>query len=136
MDKKLAQTFMVAGVVVKKDGKFLLIQENRPHNPKVHETWNLPAGKVDEGDSLESAAIREAKEESGFDVEIIRKVGTYQENVSVPVKHAFEAKIIGGEINFPKDEILDARWFTLEEVRAMKDKLRDEWVLQAIESII
>ena len=120
---------VAAGAVIKRDGKYLLVQEKKPH---VYGLWNLPAGKVDKGNTLEETAIREAKEETGFDVEIISKIGIFQKTAEEAVKHAFEAKIVGGELKFPEDELLDAKWFTFEEIEAMKDKLRNPWVLEAI----
>ncbi|MCX6792833.1 MAG: NUDIX domain-containing protein [Candidatus Falkowbacteria bacterium] len=129
--KNLITTNIVAGVVIKRDGKYLLVQESRP-GTDVHGLWNLPAGKVDEGETIEQAAIREAKEEIGYDVELIRKLGIFQAHVQTPPKHAFEAKIIAGDLAWPKDEIQDARWFTYQEVNDMENQLREEWVLGAI----
>jgi 8-oxo-dGTP pyrophosphatase MutT (NUDIX family) len=126
-----ATNTIVAGVVIKQDGKYLLIQENRP-NTDVHGLWNFPAGQVDLGSSIEDTAIQEAKEEAGVDVELIRKIDIFQSSAETPPQHAFEAKIIGGEIKFPEDEILDAKWFTFEDIQAMANKLRGEWVLGAI----
>lgn len=128
-EKKNVETIVVAGVVIKKDGKYLLLQEKQP---KAYMLWNFPAGKVDIGESFEQTATREAKEESGYDIELIRKIGIFQEVPTDAVKHAFEAKIVGGELNFPSDEMLDARWFTFEEVKQMKDKLRGKWIIEAI----
>lgn len=129
----LATTCIVSGVVIKQDGKYLLVQENRPSNAQVHGLWNFPAGRVDEGDTIEETAIKEAKEEAGYDVELIRKLGIFQAHSKTPPKHAFQARIIGGSLQFPPDEILDARWFTREEIENMKDKIRSERVLGAIE---
>jgi len=129
-DDGLAYTFMVAGVVLFKDEKYLLVQEKKP---ACYGKWNLPAGKVDEGYSIEETAIKEAKEESGFDVELGEKLGTYQNKVDEPVKHIFEAKIIRGELAFPEDEILDAKWFTFQEILNMKNELRVDCVWRAIE---
>ncbi len=129
MEKQIAKVFVVSGVVIKKDGKYLLVQEA---GPRAFGLWNFPAGKVDEGETIEEAAIREAKEESGYDVELIRKLDIFQDVIDRPVQHAFEARIIGGELKYPKKEILDARWFKLEEIEIMKDKLRGEWVLGVI----
>lgn len=120
---------VVAGVVIKQDGKYLLLQEKQP---KAYGLWNFPAGRVDLGESLEQAAIREAKEESGYDVELIKEVAIFHAQATDVVKHAYEAKIIGGKLEFPDDEILDAQWFTLKEIEQMKDKLRGGWILETI----
>jgi 8-oxo-dGTP diphosphatase len=130
---------IVAGVVLEKDGKFLLVQEKQP---KCYGLWNLPAGKVEEGDSIEETAIKEAKEETGFDIELIEKIGIFQESTENAVKHSFQANIIGGELiypdnsSFPKNELLDVRWFSLKEIETMKDKLRRAWVLESIRQAI
>jgi len=126
----LAYTFMVAGVVLFKDGKYLLVQEKKA---SCYGKWNLPAGKIDEGYSIEETAIKEAKEETGFDVELGEKVGIYQDKVDDPVKHIFEAKIIGGQLTVPKDEILDAKWFKLQEILDKKEEMRVPCVWEAIE---
>lgn len=122
----------VAGVVIKQKGKYLLVQENRPKKERIHGSWNLPAGRVDAGDTIELTAVKEAKEESGFDVEIKRKLGVFQNTVTGVTKHVFEAEIIGGELKCPEDEILDAKWFTFEEIKKMKNNLRSLWVFGAI----
>jgi 8-oxo-dGTP diphosphatase len=127
--KETIKVEVVAGVVIKKDGKYLLVQEKQP---RAYGLWNFPAGKVDLGESLEQAAIREAKEESGYDVELLNEIAIFHVKSTDVVKHVFESKIIGGELNFPEDEILDAKWFTLNEIKQMEDKLRGEWILQTI----
>lgn len=121
---------VVGGVVMKQDGKYLLVQEA---TPDIRGLWNCPAGKVDVGFTIEQTAVKEAKEESGYDVELVRKIGIWQESAERAVKHIFEAKIVGGELHVPLDEIMNAGWFTADEVRSMKDKLRSNWVLEVVE---
>jgi len=132
MSENIITTFIVAGVVISQDGKYLLVQEMKP---SVRGQWNWPAGKVETGDTIERTAIKEAKEETGFDVELVRKIDIYQHDTTRPVQHVFEAKIVGGAINFPKDEIMDVRWFTRAELETMKDNLRGEWILDAIQQL-
>jgi 8-oxo-dGTP diphosphatase len=49
--------------------------------------WALPGGFVDYGESLESAAIREAREETGLDVSELRLVGCYSAPDRDPRQH-------------------------------------------------
>ena len=58
---------VVPGGVIEKDGKFLLVQENK----KICQgKWNLPAGGLDDEESVIDGAIREIYEETGCKVEI------------------------------------------------------------------
>lgn len=61
---------LVVGAVVQHDGKVLLLQ--RPADDFMGGIWELPSGKVDDGEALDQALIREVKEESGLDVTVIR----------------------------------------------------------------
>ncbi|GBE00842.1 bifunctional NMN adenylyltransferase/Nudix hydrolase [bacterium BMS3Bbin06] len=55
------------------DGLILIRRKNPPSG------WALPGGFVDYGESLEEAAVREAGEETGLDVELIRQFHTYSD---------------------------------------------------------
>ena len=70
-EKPVVTTFVVAGVVVCRDGRYLLVQEKQEH---AYGLWNLPAGRVDEGDTIEETAIKEAREETGFIVELGERI--------------------------------------------------------------
>ena len=52
-------------IIIHKNGKILLIKRKNPPFG-----WALPGGFVDEGETVEQAAIREAKEETGLDVQL------------------------------------------------------------------
>ena len=55
------------------DGIVLIQRKNPP------EGWAIPGGFVDYGESLERAAVREAKEETSLDIEIVRQFHTYSD---------------------------------------------------------
>lgn len=62
---------LVVGAVVQHDGKVLLLQ--RPEDDFMGGIFELPSGKVEAGEALDAALIREVKEESGLDVVAIRE---------------------------------------------------------------
>jgi 8-oxo-dGTP diphosphatase len=131
-EKPIALARVVCGVVLCKNSKYLLVQESWP---TIYGLWNLPAGRVDEGESLEQAAIRETEEETGYKVKLTKHLIALHTQIDRPVLHAYSAEIVEGKLNFPKDELLDARWFDYDEIIAMKNKLRDsDYVLGAIEA--
>ena len=75
---------MVDIVIPDGEGCVLLIQ--RANDP-YEGSWALPGGFVDVGETVEDAAIREAKEETGLDVELLRLVGVYSEPDRDPRGH-------------------------------------------------
>jgi ADP-ribose pyrophosphatase YjhB (NUDIX family) len=114
---------IVAGAIVEKDGKILLVQEGQP---KAYGLWNTPAGRLDKGENALEGAKREVKEETGFDIEVNGLLGVYVGSSAVAsniivCKIVFRSSIIGGELKFSKDEIMDVKWFKPSEVLAMKD---------------
>ena len=63
----------VGAVVLRDDGAVLLVQRGRP--PAVG-TWTFPGGKLEEGETLEQAVVREVFEETGLRVETVALVET------------------------------------------------------------
>lgn len=125
---------VVAGGILEKDGKFLLVQENQ----KICEgKWNVPAGGLDENESLMEGAKREIYEETGCKVEItgiLEIVNGILEGVNV-VCFFFDTKIIAESIKADGEEISNVKWFTYEEILNMKDKLRaDGYFLSTIKN--
>lgn len=121
------KVLVIASAVIVQDGKILLIQESYPD---FYKKWNLPGGRVDEGEDLLTAAKRETREEAGVDVEIDKELLLMHTEAHLPVLHAFTAHIVGGEPHSDGQEILDVRWVPLGEV--MQQDLRNPDYMQAI----
>lgn len=114
---------IVTGALVEKDGKILLVKEGKP---RAYGLWNIPAGHLDKGENPIDGAKREAKEETGYDIEINGLLGVYVGSSArtanlTRIKIIFRASVIGGELNFPKDEILEVKWFEPSKILAMED---------------
>lgn len=115
---------IVAGCVVKKDNKILMVQES---NEKYYGQWNFPAGHVDEGENIMEGAIREVKEETGCDVKLtgLLPIKTVYQNDIPTLIVEFTAEIINENIKFDKNEILDVKWIDIEDIKNMdKNTLR------------
>ncbi len=98
---------LAVNVAVIHENKILLTQR------EDFETWILPSGGVEEGESLAQAALRETKEETGLDVELTRLVGVYSRlgSFSPGYMILFAARPIGGEIKCQPGETIAVEWF-------------------------
>ena len=100
-------------VAVIEDGKVLLTKR------EDFEVWCLPGGGVEEGESLAEGAIREAKEETGLDVELTRLVGVYSRmGGGMQDVHAvlYAARPIGGELRTQPNETIDVAYFPFDQL--------------------
>jgi 8-oxo-dGTP diphosphatase len=66
MEKNPTMLFVVAAALTNQDGEILL--QKRPEGRQMAGLWEFPGGKVDVGESPESALVRELQEELGIDV--------------------------------------------------------------------
>ncbi|MDD2920876.1 MAG: NUDIX domain-containing protein [Anaerolineales bacterium] len=103
---------LAVNVAVMHENKILLTKR------EDFETWILPSGGVEDDESIAQAAIRETKEETGLDVELIKLVGVYSRLGNMPSVHValFVAKPIGGEIKCQEGETIEVKWFAFDEI--------------------
>ena len=80
-------------VAVIEDGRVLLTQREDV------EVWCLPGGQVESGESLAQAAVREVREETGLEIELLRLVGIYSRPLWMGQGYhiaVFAARPVGG----------------------------------------
>lgn len=78
-------------------GKIVLIKRKNPPPG-----WALPGGFVDYGETLETAAIREAKEETSLDVTLVRQFHTYSDPARDPRGHTIATVFIARADGVPQ----------------------------------
>ncbi len=123
----------IAGAYIEKDNKVLMVQEKG----QSFGLWSIPLGHVDPKESLKDAAVRETKEETGYDIKIIRQLeqktisgteykGGKKDNDKEIELNFFEGAIIGGRLKADKEDLLDAKWFSKDEIKQLS--LRGNWL--------
>ena len=81
---KSATPLLTVDTVIIYHGKIVLI---RRKNPPYQDHFAIPGGFVEVGETVEEAAVREAKEETGLDVRLMKLLGVYSDPSRDPRGH-------------------------------------------------
>src|ERR1041384_5720626 len=111
MTSKKFLVFAAGGIIARKDGHILIIHRNK------YKDWSLPKGKSKKGEELEKTAIREIKEETGFNVRINGVVDV----IGYPFKNKFKIVVFYSMIVTGKQQKLSrfdktdvaVKWLTI-----------------------
>ena len=119
-NKKPVSPQVAVGAVVVKEGKVLLVKRNKAPGKGQ---WAIPGGSVKLGETLQEAAEREIREETGLRIKAKKPVYTFDvierdEQGRVRFHYVIVdlvADVLGGELH-PSDDAADAAWFGLDEI--------------------
>jgi len=125
----------IDAIITNSNNEILLVK--RDAGSKAYPNlWSLISGKVDWGEEVKEAVIREVKEETSLDIEVIKFTGKYYDKkgrhptkTMICLPHI--CKVVGGELRAGSDAE-DAKWFKLDDVKNMelafdhKQMLEDE----------
>ena len=98
-------------IIIEIDGRIVLVERRNPPPG-----WALPGGFVDYGESFEEAARREAREETGLEVHLLRQLHTYSDPGRDPRQHTASTVFIATATGMPKggDDAKTARLYALD----------------------
>ncbi len=88
-------------------------------------TWVFPKGTPDPGETIEETALREVREETGLEVEIVRPIGVIDYWFAVPgervhkLVHFFLMRARGGDVSLHDHEYDDVRWVPVTDARRL-----------------
>ena len=107
------------GIIKNSDGEILIVKRH-PKSRTDPDTWELPGGKVHEGESFDDALVREIKEETNLDC----KVG----DLAIAIQHDYPYKRtvqmimhlddVEGELMI-SDEHTDAKYASIDEIKTL-----------------
>jgi 8-oxo-dGTP pyrophosphatase MutT (NUDIX family) len=115
----MAEKIVAAGGIVENEKREILFQFRRGK-------WDLPKGKLDEGEHIEACAVREVEEETGLqDIQLGELVGTtihhYTENGTEIEKETFwyAMKVTGEQKLVPQleEDITELKWVSEHELQ-------------------
>ena len=102
-------------IIFDEDNRILLVKQH--HEDK--DIWMVPGGGIEDGESATQAAVREVKEETGLDIEVLRMIWHVEEVSGRGQRFVnfFTARITGGELALGEDPEFDDAHQVLREVR-------------------
>jgi 8-oxo-dGTP diphosphatase len=80
-----------------------------------YDLWNLPGGRLENGEAPWKGVIREVKEETGFDVEVVKMSGVYSKPETNDIVLQFVCRITGGEMTL-NDEADKIKYFAFADI--------------------
>lgn len=126
---------VTVAAVVERNGRFLMVREASESGTLV---YNQPAGHLEENESLAEAVVREALEETGWQITptgvlSVRRYKSPHNGVTY-LRTTFLANAVAHYPDYRRDPVIEeAVWLTEAELRARSGEMRSELVLQSID---
>jgi ADP-ribose pyrophosphatase YjhB (NUDIX family) len=112
---------LFSSVCINEHKEILMVLQGKPDEEKV---WTVPSGGLEKKESFEACCVREIREETGYEVEVVaplklKQGTTYGIDVEV---HYFDVRVIGGtqQIQDPDNLIHEIAWKNAEELMGLK----------------
>ena len=127
---------VTVAVVVEREGRYLMVEERDKATGEL--VFNQPAGHLERDETLQEAALRECREETGWDVALTAILGVSmyasRGNGVTYVRHTFSATPLASVPGAQLDADIHAvHWLSYEEIAANSARMRSPLVLASIE---
>ena len=126
-EKIRKQFVIVKTLIVNKEDEVLFVRRKKEDLKQAHNKWEFPGGKIDFGEYPEQTAVREAKEESGYDIKVdflLPKILSLKwespEREAQQILICYVCSLLGGKSTIPDHGVSEIKWFRLD--KSPKDK--------------
>ena len=134
----MQRQFSAGGIVYKKDssGVQVLLIQNTSIVDEHKSYWGFPKGHIEPEEKSDAAALREVKEETNIDAQIVKKLGqskytfTWQGEKIFKVVIYFLMKYISGDVKHQVEELESAQWVKAEEAMNLLSFKKDKVFLE------
>ena len=108
-----------------------------------HEDWSLPKGHIEAGESREQAALREVKEETGLDAQIVGDLGEVvyfyrRKNEGLVRKSVYHylMQALSDKLGGPNWEVSEVRWIPITEAHTLLSYENDKGIVRKAQSLL
>jgi 8-oxo-dGTP pyrophosphatase MutT (NUDIX family) len=138
--KDVKSEYSAGGVVYRRNmGGYDIVVVQRAR----HDDWSLPKGHIEAGETLEQAALREVKEETGLDARIVDDIGEivyfYRRPKGSLVRktvHHFLMEAAEGDLGDPNWEVSEVRWIPISEAHTLLSYQNDKGIVSKAQEML
>lgn len=123
IEEKIRKQFIIVKSLVTNDeGEVLFVIRKMEELKEAHNKWEFPGGKVDFGETPEETAVRESKEETGYDIKIdyllpkiLSSKWESKEREAQQILICYACSIVDGKVTLKDHGVSEIKWFKIED---------------------
>lgn len=108
-----------------------------------HDDWSLPKGHIEAGESREQAAIREVKEETGLDAQVVTPIGEVvyfyrrpRQGLTRKTVYHYLMEALSHDLGGPNWEVSEVRWVPISEAHTLLSYENDKQMVNKAQALL